>query len=119
MKILLFKKIKNIQRNLKKITKKEELKMNSKCLLLLSLLIFTLFLRSNSSDDCKEDKKGYNCGAGCTGTPKCGLNKHCGNKDNMCYCDCDDNYIIINLVIHFFKIYSTFSKLKIFYSLTK
>jgi hypothetical protein len=65
--------------------------MNSKCLLLLSLLIFTLFLRSNSSDDCKKDGNGNNCGADCTGRPHCG-DKSCGNKDNMCYCDCDDDF---------------------------
>ncbi len=65
--------------------------MNPKCLLLLALLIFTLFLRSNSSDDCKK-RSGYACGTGCTGTPSCGPNKHCGNKDNMCYCDCDDDF---------------------------
>jgi hypothetical protein len=29
----------------------------------------------------------WDCGKGCTGTPTCGY-FYCGNKDDMCYCDC-------------------------------
>jgi hypothetical protein len=60
--------------------------------LLLSLLVFTLFLQSNSGDTCSKDDFKNNCGPSCTGTPKCGAKKYCGNKDNMCYCDCNDDY---------------------------
>jgi hypothetical protein len=65
--------------------------MNSK-FMLLALVIFTLFLRSNSSEDCVKST-GFDgksaCGKGCTGTPSC-AGKTCGNVDNMCYCNCDD-----------------------------
>jgi hypothetical protein len=59
--------------------------------LLLSLLISTLFHGSDSNADC--DKRGDHsaCGIGCTGTPPC-KGRRCGNVDNMCYCDCDDDY---------------------------
>jgi hypothetical protein len=63
--------------------------MNSK-FLLLALVIFTLFLRSNSNEDCYKDtglNGKYACGEGCTGTPSCGK-KTCGNVDDMCYCFC-------------------------------
>ena len=64
--------------------------MNSSYLLL-SLLFFCLFCKINSNENCdkKNDDKfrNYACGTGCTGTPSCGAVK-CGNKDNMCYCDC-------------------------------
>jgi len=93
--------------NTKKISKifieiKKKTKMKSNYLLV-SLLIFTLFLRSDSNEDC--DKKttyrgtwylgfdseilNWACGRGCTGTPACGKKK-CGNVDDMCYCDCDN-----------------------------
>ena len=67
--------------------------MNSK-FFLLALVIFTLFLRSNSDEECRKasDIDGnYACGEGCTGTPSCGKKK-CGNVDNMCYCDCGVNF---------------------------
>jgi len=32
------------------------------------------------------------CGTGCTGTPSCN-GKKCGNVDNMCYCDCNDDEV--------------------------
>jgi len=66
--------------------------MNSKCLLLLSLLFFALFLRSSSNEDCDKGSHigHYACGTGCTGTPSCGLYR-CGNVDNMCYCECGSN----------------------------
>ena len=70
--------------------------MNSNYLLL-ALLIFTLFLRSDSNEDCDKDTAmdtsgeihKYACGKGCTGTPLC-RDKKCGNVDNMCYCDCSN-----------------------------
>jgi hypothetical protein len=61
--------------------------------LLLSLVVFTLFLRSSSSEDCDKKTSGWGkfaCGEGCTGTPSCGK-KTCGNVANMCYCSCADN----------------------------
>ena len=61
--------------------------MNSNYLLL-ALLIFTLFLRSNSSSDCNKWVVNFHCGTTCTGTPSCGLGIKCGNVDDMCYCDC-------------------------------
>jgi hypothetical protein len=66
--------------------------------LLVTLLFFTFFYQSNSSKDCdkvtlvRDSVYKFACGQGCTGTPSCGLIT-CGNKDNMCYCDCDDNYM--------------------------
>jgi hypothetical protein len=63
--------------------------MNSK-FFLLALVIFTLFLRSNSDEECNKKTTlfgKYACGKGCTGTPSCGK-KTCGNVDNMCYCAC-------------------------------
>jgi hypothetical protein len=63
--------------------------MNSQ-LLLISLLFFTFFYQSFSSDCRQFDGFGgqYACGTGCTGTPSCGPTK-CGNVANMCYCNCD------------------------------
>jgi len=63
--------------------------MNSK-VLWLSLLFFALFHGSDSSADC-DKRYGTACGTGCTGTPPCD-SRRCGNVDNMCYCDCGDNY---------------------------
>ena len=63
--------------------------MNSSYLLL-SLLFITLIYQSYSSESCKRKNTddGYaDCGTGCTGTPTCDHHT-CGNKDNMCYCDC-------------------------------
>jgi hypothetical protein len=64
--------------------------MNSN-LLLLSLLVFCLFFKINSSDNCDKTHnvigQSYDCGSGCTGTPPCGPVK-CGNVDDMCYCFC-------------------------------
>ncbi len=67
--------------------------MNSK-VLLLSLLIFGLFHGSDSNAGCSKRGGGNfksDCGTACTGTPSCD-GKRCGNVDNMCYCDCDDDY---------------------------
>ena len=61
--------------------------MNSNYLLL-ALLVFTLFLRSNSSSDCNKWVVNFHCGTTCTGTPSCGLGVKCGNVDDMCYCNC-------------------------------
>jgi hypothetical protein len=62
--------------------------------LLLSLVVFTLFLQSDSSEDCNKKYSfgfgNFACGKGCTGTPSCGK-KTCGNVANMCYCSCADN----------------------------
>jgi len=59
--------------------------------LLLSLVVFTLFLRCSSNENCRKDYKfgqgHFACGTGCTGTPSCGKHK-CGNVDNMCFCSC-------------------------------
>ena len=56
-------------------------------LLLLSLLFFTFFYGSFSSDCRQFDGFGGQY-AWCTGTPSCGPTK-CGNVANMCYCNCD------------------------------
>ena len=74
-------------------SKKEELKMYFK-FLLVSLVVFTLFLRCSSNDDCNKKYEfgfgNFACGKGCTGTPSCGK-KTCGNVPDMCYCSCADN----------------------------
>jgi len=68
--------------------KEDELKMNSK-FLLLSLLVFALFHRSLGCIKTSDDFGIYNyaCGDDCKGTPSCGKTK-CGNVDDMCYCEC-------------------------------
>jgi len=55
--------------------------------MLVSLLIFTLFLQCNSSDDCYRSGAAL-CGTGCSGTPSCGVGVKCGNIPDMCYCSC-------------------------------
>jgi hypothetical protein len=59
--------------------------------LLVSLLFVSLTVQCYAScvhyDNGKGGKLKWDCGSSCTGTPSCGR-KDCGNKDNMCYCDC-------------------------------
>ena len=64
--------------------------------LLFTLLIVTIAVKSNAK--CQKEKKRYillknpsACGEDCTGTPACD-GKKCGNVDDVCYCDCDDDY---------------------------
>jgi len=52
------------------------------------------FYGNNPIEGCYKETGQYDnsaCGKGCTGTPGCG-GRRCGNVDNMCYCDCGDNY---------------------------
>lgn len=63
--------------------------MNSS-LLTLSFLVMVSFMVVESADNgtCYNDGNAW-CGSGCKGTPKC-KNHTCGNKANMCYCECAD-----------------------------
>ena len=61
--------------------------------LLLSLVVFELFVQSSSNENCNKKSSAngnFACGTGCTGTPSCG-GKTCGHVDNMCYCFCAEN----------------------------
>ena len=54
--------------------------------LMLSFLVMVSFILVKCEYICFNDGMAW-CGMNCTGTPKCN-GKTCGNKANMCYCDC-------------------------------
>jgi hypothetical protein len=56
---------------------------------LLVLISFEAIIIVNAEDSCSSSSvMKTDCGLGCTGRPRCGGSKRCGNVDDVCYCDC-------------------------------
>ncbi len=62
--------------------------MNKNIAFLLALIIALEAILIVKGECSRDPITNTDCGSGCTGRPRCGGSKRCGNIDNVCYCDC-------------------------------